>query len=163
MKGLVFTAILSSFFMMCLTVDENVYNINDFQRTYFHIINKKSNFYKVNTGLKNNSTQDILATGYISKDVNVDIIMIDRESQQLTFMIYNDSGHGNFDQELNIDIEKKNKDEKILNVHFITLADEERNSIVIISKYKDTESGKDNVYIMLDAHFQHLKKLDKKV
>lgn len=137
MKKAILAIILSLALCECGAVDQKVYNIKDFQRTYFHIINKQSDFYRVNTGLENNSPRDILATGYISKDVNVDVIMVDRETQKLIFYIYKDDDDGTFKQEVTLDIDKKNPSEQILNVHFIELVDQNLNSIVIISKYKE--------------------------
>ena len=116
-------------------------NINDFKRTYFKIISKDSNFYKVKTGIPSGSSKDVLTTGYLNKDLSVDVIMIDRDSQQLQFMLYNDSKEGVFKESGTFDLEKKEASEKIITVHFMELKNSKDNLMIIISKYDEEESG----------------------
>jgi hypothetical protein len=140
MKNFFYLILLSAFCSFHLSEDTKEYNINDFQRTYFKIINKESNFYRVKTQLPNNSSKDILATGYLSKDLNVDILMIDRDSQELDFRVYNDEKNGVFESGGTFSIDKKVEGETILNAHFIELPKSGSNGLAIITKYNEKES-----------------------
>ena len=116
-------------------------NINDFQRTYFKIINKDSNFYQVKTGIPSGSAKDILTTGYLSKDLSVDIVMINRDSQQLEFLVYDESKAGSFKASGIFDLQKKVPEEKIITLHFMEQKNSKKNLVVIISKYDAEDTG----------------------
>lgn len=117
-----------------LGADAKRFNINDFQRTYFKIINKESNFYQVDTNLEGLDSQDILATGYLSEDLNLDLILVDRETQTLTFQIYSDKDKGGFYQAGEYKLESQDENEKIQAVHFAQVQAKSRDVLVLISK-----------------------------
>ena len=139
--------------------DKTEYNINDFQRTYFKIISKNSNFYRVKTGIQSGTPKDILATGYLSKDLNVDIVLVDRNSQQLEFMLYDDKQKGEFKSGGTFDLKDKKEGEIIEAVHFAQIKEQKKDVLVLISKFKNSETQKTN-YLMRGFSIESQKKDD---
>jgi hypothetical protein len=114
------------------STDTKPLNINDFQRTYFKIINKESNFYQVNTNLENLKSDDILTSGYLSDDLKLDLVLIDRTTQKLTFMVFSDKDGGGFYS--GGQFEFKGEGEKIQAGHFAQTKKEGEDMLVLISK-----------------------------
>lgn len=127
-------------------IDDKSYNINDFKRSYFKIINKDGGFYDVTTGMENEESKDILTTGYLNNDLNVDILLTDTAADKLTFMVYDEKGEGTFSNQGTFVLDKKSKDHKIIGTHFIEvegLASPEKPSagVVVISQYEDEKTA----------------------
>ena len=124
------------FFSCCMCEETKKLSINDFKRSYFKIINQESNFYSVQSGIEAETSKDILTTGYLNNDLNVDIVLTDLDNKKLEFYVYSDLEDGKFENWGSYTLENPKQGERIVGSHFVELKTKS-SGMVIISKYED--------------------------
>lgn len=138
---IIFYILILAVFINC---EQETYNINDFQRSYFKIITANKGFYQVEAGLENVKDEIIIYNGYVNDDLYTDIVTVNKQRDTANFYIYNnESGHFK-----NLSSSTKLEDEKILQVNFISINEINDNkwpNVVIVS-YKEQENGINTIF-----------------
>lgn len=107
---LIFAIVIATFLTPIVSKD---YTIADFKKNYFKIITATKGFYEVKAGFENVTNEIVINTGFVNKDLYVDIITVTKDKKSGHFYIYDDEANM---FKLNMITPKLGSDEIIVNI-----------------------------------------------
>lgn len=79
--------------LIAVSVTAKDYTIGDFKKNYFKIITATKGFYEVKAGFENVTDEIIIGSGFVNKDLYVDIITVTKNRKTGHFYIYDDEAN----------------------------------------------------------------------